>query len=206
MELPVAVDLQNCVGLLAERPPVGIDHGRAVAPIALGLYEDQITFEATAQLAQNPHRVVGGAVVDHHEDVVGGNGIEGDIELGDERGDPVGLVVGGNGDGDRWRQGHRIPDARHTHVILAYSVGDYALAVVAVTIGFAPVGVSVWALLDAARRPSWVWAMADRDRTHWMAAILFTAVIIGLGLVVAGYYLTRVRSTLAGIEEGNLDA
>jgi hypothetical protein len=89
--------------------------------------------------------------------------------------------------------------------MLAYNLGEYVLAVVAVALGFAPVGVSVWALLDAARRPSWVWALANRDRTHWMAAILFTAVIFGVGLLVAGFYLTRVRSTLAEIEAGNLE-
>jgi hypothetical protein len=67
-----------------------------------------------------------------------------------------------------------------------------------------PLGVSVWALLDAARRPAWVWALAGRRQVVWIVAILLaTATILG-GLVVAIWYLTVVRPHLAATEDGQL--
>lgn len=87
---------------------------------------------------------------------------------------------------------------------LAYNLGDYALAIVAVTIGLIPLGISVWALLDVARRPAWAWALADRDRVRWIASIAFTSVILGVGLTVAMYYLMKVRPHIDAIEQGNL--
>ena len=46
-----------------------------------------------------------------------------------------------------------------------------------------PLGVSVWALLDAARRPQWAWALAGRSQVAWMAGILFG---VGISFAIAG--------------------
>ena len=68
-----------------------------------------------------------------------------------------------------------------------------------------PLTLSVVALLDAARRPAWVWALADRAQVAWIAAILFGTIAVPLGLIVSSVYLLRVRPRLAATEAGQLD-
>jgi hypothetical protein len=67
-----------------------------------------------------------------------------------------------------------------------------------------PLALTGWALLDAARRPEWVWALAGRRRVVWLAAILFGALVVVVGLVVSTIYLVRVRPALAAAESGRL--
>jgi hypothetical protein len=67
-----------------------------------------------------------------------------------------------------------------------------------------PLLLTGWALLDAARRPEWAWALAGRRRVVWMAAILFGAMTLLVGLVVASIYLLRVRPEVAAAEAGRL--
>jgi hypothetical protein len=67
-----------------------------------------------------------------------------------------------------------------------------------------PLVLTMWALLDAARRPEWAWALAGRRRVVWLAAILFGAMTVLVGLVVATVYLVRVRPDVAAAEEGRV--
>ena len=67
-----------------------------------------------------------------------------------------------------------------------------------------PLVLTAWALLDAARRPEWAWALAGRRRVVWMAAILFGAMTLLVGLGVASVYLVRVRPEVAAAEAGRL--
>jgi hypothetical protein len=67
-----------------------------------------------------------------------------------------------------------------------------------------PLTLTVWALLDAARRPEWAWALAGRRRVVWMALILFGAMTVLVGLAVATVYLVRVRPAVAAAEEGRV--
>ncbi|HET8619022.1 MAG TPA: hypothetical protein VFM27_08685 [Acidimicrobiales bacterium] len=67
-----------------------------------------------------------------------------------------------------------------------------------------PLALTGWALLDAARRPEWVWALAGRRRVVWLAAILFGGLSVVIGLVVSTVYLVRVRPALAAVESGRL--
>ena len=67
-----------------------------------------------------------------------------------------------------------------------------------------PLVLSVWALLDAARRPEWAWALAGRRRVVWLAAILFGAMVLVVGLAVSIAYLVRVRPEVAAAESGRL--
>jgi hypothetical protein len=67
-----------------------------------------------------------------------------------------------------------------------------------------PLGLTVWALLDAARRPDWAWALADRRRVVWLAAILFGALTLVVGLVVSCAYLMRVRPEIEAAESGRV--
>jgi hypothetical protein len=65
-----------------------------------------------------------------------------------------------------------------------------------------PLGVSVWALLDIARRPQWAWALAGRNQVAWMAAVLFGMFFLVPGLVVSVLYLGKVRPVIAAAEDG----
>lgn len=67
-----------------------------------------------------------------------------------------------------------------------------------------PLAATVWALLDAARRPQWAWALAGRSQVLWMAGILFAAFTLVLGIVVSAWYLTKVRPLIAAAEDGRL--
>jgi hypothetical protein len=67
-----------------------------------------------------------------------------------------------------------------------------------------PIALTAWALLDAARRPEWAWALAGRRRVVWLAAILFGAMTLLVGLVVSSLYLLRVRPQVAAAESGEI--
>lgn len=65
-----------------------------------------------------------------------------------------------------------------------------------------PLGLTVWALLDAARRPEWAWALTGRRRVVWMVAIMFSALTVVGGMAVSVWYLSRVRGEVAAAESG----
>lgn len=67
-----------------------------------------------------------------------------------------------------------------------------------------PLGLSVAAVLDAANHPAWVWALAQRRRVVWMGAIALGACVLPLGLVIATWYLVRVRPDLRATSRGRL--
>ncbi len=67
-----------------------------------------------------------------------------------------------------------------------------------------PLALSMWALLDIARRPRWVWALAERAQVHWMGAVMVGVLFVPLGLVVSLVYLTTVRPRLRAVEAGIL--
>lgn len=76
-------------------------------------------------------------------------------------------------------------------------------AAIAVTALFCvPLGLSLWALLDCARRPQWAWALAGRRQVVWMAMILFGFFTVLGGLAVSLWYLVRVRPDIARAEAG----
>ena len=67
-----------------------------------------------------------------------------------------------------------------------------------------PLVLTVWALLDAARRPEWAWALSGRRRVVWLAAILFGAMTVLVGVVISSVYLWRIRPSVAAAEEGRV--
>jgi hypothetical protein len=83
-------------------------------------------------------------------------------------------------------------------------IGSAGGAVVATLLAGVPLTLSVWALLDAAGRPEWAWALAGRRRVMWIAAILFGVLTLGVGLVVSVVYLVRVRPQIAAAEQGRV--
>ena len=81
-------------------------------------------------------------------------------------------------------------------------LSDLAGTLVLVTLLSVPIGVSVWALLDAARRPQWAWALAGRNQVAWMAGIMLGTLFLVPGLLVSGWYLSSIRPTIAAAEDG----
>lgn len=82
--------------------------------------------------------------------------------------------------------------------------GDVLWAVVVTALACIPLAVSVWALLDAARRPRWVWALSKHPQTPWMAAVAAGVLLTVVGLAISLWYLLKVRPDLAAIERGDL--
>jgi hypothetical protein len=65
-----------------------------------------------------------------------------------------------------------------------------------------PLGLSVWAILDITRRPSWAWALAGRPQVVWLAAVLAGTLLLVVGMGISIWYLARVRPTIADAEDG----
>lgn len=77
-----------------------------------------------------------------------------------------------------------------------------AWALVLATFAAIPLGLTLWALLDAARRPEWAWALSGRRRVVWIAAIAFSALTVIGGMLVSSWYLSRVRHEVGAAEDG----
>jgi hypothetical protein len=83
-------------------------------------------------------------------------------------------------------------------------LGELAVALLLATFAAIPLSLTVWALLDAARRPQWAWALAGRRQVVWMAGIMFSALTVLGGVLVSSWYLTRVRHEIAAAEDGQI--
>jgi hypothetical protein len=83
-------------------------------------------------------------------------------------------------------------------------LGDVALTTVVVAVAAAPLALSGWAFLDAARRPAWAWSLAGRDRAMWLTFIFLGVLVLVGGLAVSGWYLAKVRPIVAAAEDGRL--
>jgi hypothetical protein len=81
-------------------------------------------------------------------------------------------------------------------------VTAFLVAVVVTMACAVPIAISAWALLDAARRPQWAWALTGHRQVVWMAAILFGTLILVAGLIVSSLYLRRIRPVIANAENG----
>ncbi|MEM9034461.1 MAG: hypothetical protein AAGA99_10920 [Actinomycetota bacterium] len=81
---------------------------------------------------------------------------------------------------------------------------DVFLTLVVSIVVLIPVAIVVAALLDAASRPDWVWALAGRTKPMWMGVIIVSGLFVVPGLVVAAIYGTKVRPQLQAIERGDL--
>ncbi len=83
-------------------------------------------------------------------------------------------------------------------------MGDLFGAIVVTALACIPLGLSLWALLDCARRPGWAWALADRRQVVWMAAILCGFLTVVGGLAISLWYLLRIRPEIAAAEDGGM--
>jgi hypothetical protein len=83
-------------------------------------------------------------------------------------------------------------------------VGHLFLVIFETALLCLPLALSLWALLDCAKRPSWAWAMTTRSQQVWMYSILCGILVLPVGIAVSSFYLLRVRPEVAGVEEGRL--
>lgn len=81
---------------------------------------------------------------------------------------------------------------------------DLARTVLVTLVFVAPLALTLVALLDAARRPRWAWALAERNQVAWMTMILLGVLLVCGGILVSGWYLWKVRPVVAAAEEGRL--
>jgi len=67
-----------------------------------------------------------------------------------------------------------------------------------------PLALTLWAFLDAARRPGWAWALSGRNRVTWLVLIAFGVLTLVGGIAISLWYLVRVRPAVAAAEDGRL--
>lgn len=84
------------------------------------------------------------------------------------------------------------------------TAGGLLWAMVVTTFVCIPLGVSLWAFLDATHRPQWAWALSPHRQVVWMVGILFGTCTVAGGLILSAWYLARVRPAIAAIEAGDL--
>jgi hypothetical protein len=82
--------------------------------------------------------------------------------------------------------------------------GQLVVTVLLTALFALPLALTVWALLDAARRPQWAWALADRHQAMWIALILLGVFSVLGGVAVCLWYLLRVRPVVAAAESGRI--
>ncbi len=85
-----------------------------------------------------------------------------------------------------------------------FTVGSVLGALALACVFAMPLGISLWALLDAAKRPGWAWAFAGRRQAVWMAGIMFLTLSVIGGLLISGWYLLKVRPIIAAVEDGDI--
>lgn len=68
-----------------------------------------------------------------------------------------------------------------------------------------PLALTTVAVLDAARRPRWAWAMSRHTQVVWMAGLMFSALTVVGGVLAALWYGLVVRPDVAAIENGDID-
>lgn len=81
-------------------------------------------------------------------------------------------------------------------------LSDLAGAAALASVAALPLTLTVWALLDAARRPQWAWSLSGRRQVVWMAAIMFGGISVCGGLFISTWYLLRIRQEVRAAEEG----
>jgi hypothetical protein len=84
------------------------------------------------------------------------------------------------------------------------AAGTVAKVLITTVLAAIPLSLSLWALLDAAHRPEWAFALARRSRTAWVAATAFGILFCGPGVVLSLWYLLKVRPGVAAAEAGRV--
>ena len=81
---------------------------------------------------------------------------------------------------------------------------DVLWVIGAIIVSALPLALSMWALLDAARRPEWAFALAGRSRTLWVSLCAAGILFCLPGVAIAIVYLWRIRPVIAAAEAGDI--
>ena len=84
-------------------------------------------------------------------------------------------------------------------------LGEVLTEVGRVSLFMLPLAFSAAAFLDAARWPSWVWALAGRRRILWLSIIAVGILSVVGGVVISAAYFLIVHRDLRAIERGDID-
>jgi len=74
------------------------------------------------------------------------------------------------------------------------SVGSPELVIL--LIALAAVGITVFAIVDGARRPEWAWQQAGQSKSIWIALQAVGIFVCSLGVIMAIVYLSAIRPKL----------
>jgi hypothetical protein len=58
--------------------------------------------------------------------------------------------------------------------------------------------ITVGALIDAVRRPSYAWVEADRNRVYWVSGLVFGLLFLPIGVALAVCYAIGVLPRMTG--------
>ena len=83
-------------------------------------------------------------------------------------------------------------------------LGELFKVIIETAVLCTPLGLSLWALLDCAKRPAWAWALTTRSQAVWMATILCGILVLPVGIAISSWYLLRVRPQIGDAEQGKL--
>jgi len=71
--------------------------------------------------------------------------------------------------------------------------GSVLLALIALVL----IGVSLYAVIDAAKRPNSAWQAAGKSKALWIVLIVVFVVVEPIGLIIAVVYLSVIRRVIA---------
>lgn len=77
-----------------------------------------------------------------------------------------------------------------------------ALELLALLLLAVPCGGVVWACIDAASTPDWVWQGASQSKVVWVALLTVGVFVCIVGFVVAFVYATTIRPSLVRVRQG----
>ena len=69
-----------------------------------------------------------------------------------------------------------------------------------IPLSLAALALTIWALVDATKRPPWAWEAAGQNRTLWIV-LLAVALVVGLGIILTVVYLAAVRPKVIAAQD-----
>jgi len=80
------------------------------------------------------------------------------------------------------------------------SIGPSELVILLMLL--APVGVTVFAIVDGGRRPEWAWQQIGRNKVLWIALQAAGIFVFPLGVIMSIIYLATIRPKLVLAQQG----